>query len=199
MDDINNDNQLDGYKKPNEQIQNNWLKQFPLLHRYHRWMMWLAIVMIILGTVGLGRAALLSVSSVLFFGILLIIGGILQIFHAYHSKNEMLWSGLASLLYLIAGGVILYDPLGSTIALTAIIAGFILIIGISRCLLALKVRPLPGWIALMLSGIFSVALAVMLFASWPASGLWFIGLVIALELLFDGFGLLFISLSLKDI
>ena len=55
--------------------------------------------------------------------------------------------------------------------------------------------PREGWI--LFSGLVSVALAIMIFVKWPASGLWFIGLVIAIEMISHGWAYVAISMAAK--
>jgi len=51
---------------------------------------------------------------------------------------------------------------------------------------------LLGWGWQLFSGIISVLLGIMLWQDWPLSGLWAIGVLIGIRLLFSGFGILFL-------
>lgn len=52
-----------------------------------------------------------------------------------------------------------------------------------------------GWP--LISGLVSVLLGGMILAQWPQSGLWIIGLFIAIELLLNGWSYLFIALAAR--
>jgi uncharacterized membrane protein HdeD (DUF308 family) len=54
----------------------------------------------------------------------------------------------------------------------------------------------PHWRWVALSGAISVALGLMLWNSWPVSGLWFIGLCVGIDLIVEGAG--WISLTLNQ-
>ena len=51
-----------------------------------------------------------------------------------------------------------------------------------------------GWGWLLASGIVSVVLGWMIWAQWPASGLWVIGLLVGIQLLFTGWSLVMLAL-----
>ena len=53
--------------------------------------------------------------------------------------------------------------------------------------MALQVRgAAAGWYWPLLSGLASILLGGMIVAQWPASGLWVIGLFLAIELIVNG-------------
>jgi uncharacterized membrane protein HdeD (DUF308 family) len=53
----------------------------------------------------------------------------------------------------------------------------------------------PNWGWVTLSGAVSVALGLKLWGAWPASGLWFIGLCIGIDLIVEGAGWIMLSLG----
>ena len=77
------------------------------------WLLALGIVFIILGTIGLGMSFALTLASVLVFGWLLIIGGVLQIVDVFQCKGwkSIAWHVLIAVLYVLAGVSVITDPL----------------------------------------------------------------------------------------
>jgi uncharacterized membrane protein HdeD (DUF308 family) len=57
----------------------------------------------------------------------------------------MLWHALLALLYLVVGSLILLNPLGGAVALTLMVAVFLVASSIARRLLTFAVRPRDGW------------------------------------------------------
>ncbi|UCE89111.1 MAG: HdeD family acid-resistance protein [Pseudomonadota bacterium] len=163
------------------------------------WMLALGIIMVILGTVGLGMTFTLTMVSVLYFGVLLLIGGGVQIFDAFKCKGwkSILWHVLIGLIYVAAGIVIFNDPALASATLTLVIAGALVGIGIVRIIIAFQMRGVPGWIWTLIGGIAAIALGAMIFAKWPVSGLWVIGLFVAIELIFNGWSHIMIALAAK--
>jgi uncharacterized membrane protein HdeD (DUF308 family) len=49
----------------------------------------------------------------------------------------------------------------------------------------------------LLSGLISILLGGMIIAKWPASGLWVIGLFVAIELIVNGWSYVFIALAAR--
>lgn len=163
-------------------------------------MMALGITFLILGTIGLGMEFFLTIASVLAFGFLLLIGGALQLVHCImYCKG---WSGILShginaLLYVAVGVVIVSDPLVASTLLTLIIGVGLIMIGILRAITALQNRGAPAWSSILLSGVLSILIGVMIMSNWPASGLWAIGLFLALELIIAGWSYVLLALAVK--
>ena len=163
------------------------------------WLLALGIVSIILGTIGLGMTFGLTLASVLFFGILLLVGGIVQLVDAFKCQGwkSVLWHVLIALLYVGGGIVIIIDPMLASSVFTLILAGILIAVGVFRIIMAFQLRPVAEWFWPLLSGIVSILLGVMIIAQWPVSGLWVIGLFVAIELIFNGWGYVFIALAAR--
>jgi uncharacterized membrane protein HdeD (DUF308 family) len=61
----------------------------------------------------------------------------------------------------------------------------------------MRVRDHRGWGWLLASGILSLILGVLIWAQWPASGLWVIGLLVGIQLLFTGWSLVMLALAAR--
>ncbi|MGE5152937.1 MAG: DUF308 domain-containing protein, partial [Bdellovibrio bacteriovorus] len=81
--------------------------------------------------------------------------------------------------------------------LTLVIAGLLIAVGIARLIMSLQLRPAAGWYWPLLSGLISILLGGMIIAQWPASGLWVIGLFVAIELIVNGWSYVFIALAAR--
>lgn len=163
------------------------------------WMLALGITMVILGTIGLGMTFALTIASVIFFGVLLLIGGGIQLVDAFMCKGwkSILWHILIALLYLVGGAVIIWDPVLASATFTLFIAGVLVGIGSLRVIVAFQMRGIPGWVWVLIGGIAAIALGIMIFAQWPVSGLWVIGLFVAIEMLFNGWSQIMIALAAR--
>lgn len=163
------------------------------------WLLALGILFIVLGTIGLGMSFALTVVSVLLFGVLLLIGGGAQLVEAFQHQGwkSTLWNILIALLYVVAGLVAIYDPVGASIALTLVIAVALVTIGVFRIIMAFQLRPARGWWWPLLAGIASLVLGGLIFSEWPVTGLWVIGLFVAIEMIFHGWSYVTIALAAK--
>ena len=171
------------------EVQRNW-----------GWMLALGILFLILGIVGLGMAIALTMASVLFFGVLILIGGGLQLFESFKCKGwkSMLWHVLIAVLYILVGIEIITNPMFASAILTLLLAFGIIAVGIIRIVMAIQMRSFKGWIWPLLGGIISVLLGVMIASRWPSSGLWVIGLFVAIEMIAHGWSYIFIALAAKN-
>src|SRR5450432_2749938 len=128
------------------------------------WLLGLGILFLVLGFIGLSCVVTLTLTSALVFGILVLIGGVAQIIEAFKCTGweSVLWHIMIALLYVVAGISILIDPAAASMIWTAIIAGALVFVGISRIVIALGHRGSRSWVGLLLSGIISLALGGML-------------------------------------
>ena len=165
------------------------------------WLLALGILFTILGAVGLGMTGMLTLTSVLFFGILLLIGGAAELIQAFKAKGwkSVLYSVLIAILYVVAGLFVINDPLAASATLTLFIAGALIAVGGIRIVMAVQMRGYGLWIWPLLAGVLSVFLGVMIVAEWPVSGLWIIGLFIAIEMIFHGWSLVSIALMARSL
>ena len=164
------------------------------------WMLAGGIIMLILGFIGLGMTFALTMISVLYFGILMLIGSGVQIADAFRCKGwkSVVWHVLIALVYLGAGIMIISDPVMASQVFTLIIAWSFIAIGILRGIVAFQMRGGPGWIWILIAGIAAILLGVMILAKWPVSGLWVIGMFVAIELIFNGWSYVMIALAAKS-
>lgn len=96
----------------------------------------------------------------LLFGGLLVAGGIVHVLHAFGVRG---WTGFVGevalgALYLIAGLVVLSNPLFGLATLTLILGAFFLADGLVEIYTAWTVRPESNWSGLLDSGLLSLAL-----------------------------------------
>ncbi len=164
------------------------------------WYLALGAALVVLGTIALGMSLAMTVVTVMYFGILLLIGGAVAIVHSFVARE---WSGfflqlLIGVLYVAAGGYMLTSPLQASLVLTLVLGLSILVTGVARIILALSVRHLNGWAWMFISGLLAAAVGGMILAQWPSSALWVIGLFVAIELILNGWGLVMLSLAARS-
>ena len=170
-----------------------------LVHNWG-WLLAQGILLVVLGTIGLGIIIWLTLASVFIFGVFLFIGGGVQIVQTFKCRGweSILWHGLIAVLYVLAGLSILADPLAASTLITLILAGALVGIGVVRLIIAFRLRGLKYWFWPLIGGIAAIVLGVMILARWPVSGLWVIGLFVAIEKIFNGWSYIFIALGAKE-
>lgn len=163
------------------------------------WLLALGVLLILLGTVGLWMSFAMTLATVIMFGALLMVGGVFQLLNAFQIKSwkSVLWHVLIALLYIAAGIVIFTDPVFASLSLTIALAWILIAVGLLRILMALQLRPASGWVWPLVSGVISILLGAMILAQWPTSGLWVIGLFVAIEMIVNGWSSVFIALAAR--
>lgn len=169
------------------------------LSRNWGWLLALGILMIILGVLAIAAPQVATIAVQLMLGWILVISGVAEGIHAFMARG---WGGfllelLSAILYLVVGILLLTNPLEGALALTILLAVFLIVEGIFKIITALGVREHRAWGWLLASGIISVILGLMIWAEWPASGLWVIGLLVGIQLVFTGWALVMLSLAAR--
>ena len=102
-----------------------------------------------------------------------------------------------TLLYLAAGVVLISNPVASGIWLTFMIAAMLLAVGTMRIIMAIQMREYKGWGWVAFSGVLSILLGILVFIQWPESGLWVIGMFVAIEMILQGWSSIMIAFAAK--
>ena len=164
------------------------------------WIVSLGFVLALLGTVALGSAASVTLATTVFFGWLMIVGGLLQATHAVATRG---WAGffidlLAGLLSLVVGIMVVAHPAATAITLTLLIAVFLIFSGLFRITIALTIR-FHNSIWLVLHGLVNLALGIMIWQQWPLDGIVVIGMFVGIDMLFNGLSILMLGLAVKNL
>jgi uncharacterized membrane protein HdeD (DUF308 family) len=167
--------------------------------RHWGWLLALGIFSVILGVIGLGMTFMLTLATVLYFGILMIVIGGAQLFHAFKGAGwrSISFHVLIGLLYVVAGIMIVTRPLLASLALTWTLAVILIAAGVLRLVMAVQHRGMPGAGWAMGGGVITILLGLMILAKWPLDALWVIGLFLAIELIVNGWTQIFIALAAR--
>lgn len=170
------------------------------LKKNRGWYLALGVLLVVIGMIAISSSLATTLVSVVFFGWLMIFGGLAEAIHAFWRKD---WGGffvdlLGGVLYFVVGGMLVANPAASAVGITLIIAMFLILSGLFRIGAALVGRP-PHWGWLLLSGAMGLFLGLLVWAEWPFSGLWVIGLFIGIEMLFNGWSLIMLSAAARNL
>ena len=160
------------------------------------------IISVVLGAVAIIVPPLASVTITYLVGILLLIGAVAFVAEAISrgSTGHRIWSALLAVLYVFAGVWLFINPVSGTITLTWILAIFFLLIGVLRLIAGIASRgkvPNAGWT--IVNGVLSIVIAVLVIGDLPSSAAWAIGLLVGIQLLFDGFALIATAMAGKKL
>jgi uncharacterized membrane protein HdeD (DUF308 family) len=164
------------------------------------WLCGLGLLLILLGMIAIAAAVFVTLATMVFFGCLLLLAGILQTMHAIAFRG---WSGfyidlIVGLLYVVIGLMVVFHPGATAVALTLIIAVLLILSGIFRIVIAWAVS-YQNRVWLFLHGIVNLLLGFVILSSWPVSGSWIIGLFIGIDMIFNGVSLTMLGLAAKKL
>ena len=178
-------------------------REFQHLKSEWCWLLLYGILLTVCGAAAVifpALTVLTSFATVVVLGVALMIAGIATIIAAFWAGK---WSGvlvqlLVGILYVIVGSMITDKPLQSAAALTLFVAAFCIVVGAFRTVAALVVRyPYWGWS--LLNGMITLLLGVVIYRQFPESGIWLLGLLVGLEMLFHGWTWIMLSLAIRRI
>ena len=161
------------------------------------------IISVVLGLIAIIVPPLASVGITILVGIILLVGAVGMVAEAISrgTTGHRIWSAILAVLYVIAGVWLLINPVEGTITLTVVLIVFFLVIGLFRLIAGIQGRsggvPNAGW--MIVNGILSIAIAVLVLLDLPSSAAWAIGLLVGIQLLFDGMMLITTAMAGKKL
>ena len=161
----------------------------------------LGIVTVIAGFLALVMPWASGVGVTMFVGFALIFGGVARLIAAFNAgsfgRGTLAFIGGA--LGLLAGVLMVARPGIGLATLTLMLGGYLLVDGIFGAVLAFQVRPEQGWGWILFSSAMSVILGFLLLREWPLTGLWAIGTLAGINLLFAGFSMISIGSAARKL
>jgi uncharacterized membrane protein HdeD (DUF308 family) len=167
------------------------------------WLLLLGVLLALAGTVAIivppaTVGTTLVVTIIL--GAILMVGGVATIVSSFWIGR---WSGflvqlLVGIVYLACGFVMTEKPVVSAVAMTIFIAVSFIVLGVFRSVGALVLR-FPQWGWALLNGVITLLAGILIYRQLPFDALWIIGLLVGLEMLFNGWTWIMLALVLRRI
>ena len=165
------------------------------------WMLALGVCVLILGILAVIYALAFTIASVLVFGWILVIAGIVGGIQAirHRANGHLFLFVLNAVLSIVLGVMLLRNPVTGALVLTLLLAMYFLVAAVFRIVMAFRMRGVPGWGWLLFDGIITLILGILIWAHWPVSGLWVIGLFIGIDLIVVGWSEVMMALAVRAI
>ena len=170
---------------------------------HDHWRMFLAegIVLLVLGAVAIVAPPLAGVATTIILGWLFLVGGIIGLVSTFGARQApgFAWSLLSALVAVIAGVVLLWNPVQGLITLTYVLIAFFIVDGVLIIALAITHRrALSGrWEWMMVNGIIDLVLAAVIITGLPGTLFWALGLLVGIDLVFGGASLIAMALAAR--
>lgn len=172
------------------------------MKRGWKWLMVIGVLTLLLGIVGMGMNVSMTMVSIFVVGLFLFFGGVLHLIDVFivEGWKKKLFAGLIGVMYVIAGILMIKYPAASAAWFTLFVAAFFIVIGIFRLIFGFSLRKEgKGWVWTVISGVAAVLIGILIYAEWPVSGLWVIGLFVSIELIMQGVSTITVALAARSI
>ncbi|KRE89006.1 hypothetical protein ASG87_05500 [Frateuria sp. Soil773] len=163
------------------------------------WLFALGIVLIGLGILAFANMVLATIATVYYVGLLMTVAGAIQLLHAIGARNLggfFYWLS-GCVLYLVAGITALMNPLLASFILTLLLGLFAAASGLSRIWLGFRAKARHGWGWIVASGLVTAIVGLIFIFGWPVNSLWLLGMVLAVDLSFQGCALAGLAIRLR--
>lgn len=155
----------------------------------------LAVAELVLGFVLLGYPLMVGATVIRVGGFVLVVAAAVRLAQCVLQPANRLWNALAFAAYLFLGGLMLLYTAISLEWWTLLIGAALLCSGAFRLLMALVLLREPGSAWRFFNAVISLVLGTLVLTGWPGSSLWLLGTIVAVEMIFSGWSLLFLALS----
>jgi uncharacterized membrane protein HdeD (DUF308 family) len=174
------------------------------IRKFGIWAAIYGIVLIILGALAIIMPGVATLATGLTIGWLLLIAGIVGVIAVLTSGMSapgFWWNLLTAILYVVAGGAILWRPVAGVVTLTIVLAAYLLATGVLKAIMALDYRrTIPkAWGWMLLSALVDIVLGVLILMGLPGTALWVLGLLVGINLLFSGVALVVAAMESRKI
>jgi uncharacterized membrane protein HdeD (DUF308 family) len=159
------------------------------------WVLFLiqGVIMVILGVVAVAEPMVATLAVTLFAGWLFLISGIVGLAGMFTAQKMpgFWWALVTAILAIVVGLYLIFRPLSGTLSLTLALGAFFGAQGIVQIINAVShQRKLRSWVWLLFTGICNVILALIIWAGFPGTAEWVLGLLFGINLLLWGFSLI---------
>jgi len=156
-----------------------------------------SLMFILIGILAIALPWFFTLSVELLIAFLFIIGGVVQLARLFQVRGggEIASTAISAIIYGGIGILLLIYPMIGILTLTMLLAIIFFAQGLIQLYWGFTSQRLRRWGWWIFSGIVSIVLAIIIWAEWPTSAIWFIGILVGVNLLFYGFSLLFITLD----
>jgi len=146
------------------------------------------VIAIILGILAMLAPGLTGFSIMTLLGVIVLIAGIVRMVWAFRagSLSKGIWTFVIGLLTLIAGILLLANPLFASGVLTVLLVFYFLLDGVFELVAGFQMRPAAGSGWLIFGGVISILLGILIWKQYPLSGVWAIGILFGIKLFLVG-------------
>lgn len=128
-------------------------------------------------------------------GWIFLLVGILQFIAMFRATttSAKIFAAIGGVIGILISFELLKHPLDGILTLTIVIAILFMASGIVKTVTSFSLRGTMLFVPVLVSGLISIALAVMIFSDYPQSATFILGILLGVELLVNGFTMIVFS------
>lgn len=170
------------------------------IRRHPRWALVSGVLFIALGAAAVLMPQASTIAVNVIVGWLLLFSGAVYVWSAFSMHGGWQIAGTVALaaLSIVVGLLLLAYPLRIAITLTLLLGVFFLAGGLAKLYSAIRNRHVRGWWWGGIGGIASLTIAGLVFAGWPGTGTWILGVLVGVDLIVSGAMLIALYPALKS-
>jgi len=159
------------------------------------WIVALGVATIIAGFIALAAPLAGGLAITMLVGAMMALGGAARLVGAFRagSFGQGALALIGGVLAVVAGLILLARPGVGLQILTLMLGAYLMADGVFSAVVAFHARPQQGWGWMLVSAAVSLLLGFLLLAEWPLSGVWAVGTLIGVSMLFSGFSMISIG------
>jgi len=164
------------------------------------WFVTLGVGLLIAGGVASANLFLATLASILYIAVMMLVGGVMQFVHAFtaHDWKRRVLLVLGGALYALSGAIAVYDPIMASVGISLVVGVLLIAAGAVRIASAVQDRNHKGWGWVAASGMLTLIVGSVVVAAWPAIGIWLLGAILTVDLIFQGWGFIAFGLALRS-
>jgi len=163
--------------------------------RSWRYLMGAGLLITLLGLLAIAAPFVTGVAVSVLLGALLVVGALGHAVNAFSVGGVAgtVWQVALAALYAVAGIALLANPVLGLTTVTILLIAYFAAEGVVEVAMGVQRRSEPHWLWYVASGAVSLGLAVLLWAGFPSTAAWAVGLLTGIHLLSTGLLLVYVG------
>ncbi len=152
----------------------------------------MGVVMVILGVLAIAAPLLAGIAIAYLVGAVVLVAGLTELAHAFRARSwgVGLVGALVGAFAILCGMLMIAHPLFNLKFLALLLAVFFIMEGIMSIVMALQMKGINGAGWTLFGGVMSLILGGLIWAQWPLSGNWAVGILVGLRFLCTGWSMI---------
>jgi uncharacterized membrane protein HdeD (DUF308 family) len=165
------------------------------LREHSDWLFFVGIALVALGAVCVAAPMVTAVAAGILVGCLALVHGIAKLILAFKAKSWAvgILGFIVGLLSIVVGLLILAHPVFGLNFLLLLLSLYLIAEGVIKCIRAVMLRPVRGWVWLLVGGVLTCLLGALIWTQHPVAGAWVLGTFVGIGIILDGSSLVLLA------